>query len=230
MRYHTILFDLDGTLLDTLEDLTDAVNYVMERFGYPRHDVAAVRGFVGNGIRTLMVRCVPQGKEDPHLEACYRMFLDYYGAHANIKTRPYPGIVELLGELRRRGVRVAVVSNKAQEAVTGLVREYFAEDIPVAVGDGGGRARKPAPDGVREALRQLEAVSGGTTAVRPQGQPESGAAGVLYVGDSDVDSATAAGAGLDCLLVSWGFRPRALLERQRAVGIIDTPRELLQLL
>ena len=214
MKYHTILFDLDGTLLDTLEDLTDAVNYVMEACGFPTHSIDDVRRFVGNGIRKLMERAIPAGEKDPRFEEAFSLFKEYYLVHSKVKTRPYDGIMELLAALKEKGVHMAVVSNKNQPSVDALCREEFQGLISVAVGDGEGRTPKPAPDAPMEALRRLGI---------------DGTEGVLYVGDSDVDAQTAENAGLDLVLVSWGFRPKELLRQFDAVAIIDRPEELLEL-
>lgn len=213
MKYHTILFDLDGTLLNTLEDLTDAVNYVMDAYGFPEHSIEDVRCFVGNGIRVLMQRAIPEGEENPRFDEAFELFKRYYLAHNKVKTRPYDGIMELLGELKRRGVPMAIVSNKNQPTVEALCEEEFQGLISVAVGDGEGRARKPAPDGPMEAIRRLGI---------------SGTDGVLYVGDSEVDAQTAENAGLGCVLVTWGFRTRQEMAPYAAFPFIDRPEELLE--
>lgn len=213
MKYHTILFDLDGTLLNTLEDLTDAVNYVMDAYGFPEHSIGDVRCFVGNGIRVLMQRAIPEGEENPQFDEAFELFKRYYLAHNKVKTRPYDGIMELLGELKKRGVHMAIVSNKNQPTVEALCEEEFQGLISVAVGDGEGRARKPAPDGPMEAIRRLGL---------------SGTEGVLYVGDSEVDAQTAKNAGLGCVLVTWGFRTRQEMAPYSAFPFIDRPEELLE--
>lgn len=213
MKYHTILFDLDGTLLNTLEDLTDAVNYVMDAYDFPEHSIEDVRCFVGNGIRVLMQRAILEGEENPQFDEAFELFKRYYLAHNKVKTRPYDGIMELLGELKRRGVPMAIVSNKNQPTVEALCEEEFQGLISVAVGDGEGRARKPAPDGPMEAIRRLGI---------------SGTDGVLYVGDSEVDAQTAENAGLGCVLVTWGFRTRQEMAPYAAFPFIDRPEELLE--
>lgn len=213
MKYHTILFDLDGTLLNTLEDLTDAVNYVMDAYDFPEHSIEDVRCFVGNGIRVLMQRAIPEGEENPQFDEAFELFKRYYLAHNKVKTRPYDGIMELLGELKKRGVHMAIVSNKNQPTVEALCEEEFQGLISVAVGDGEGRARKPAPDGPMEAIRRLGL---------------SGTEGVLYVGDSEVDAQTAENAGLGCVLVTWGFRTRQEMAPYAAFSFIDRPEELLE--
>lgn len=218
MRYHTILFDLDGTLLDTLEDLTDAVNYVMRTYGYPEHSIEAVRTFVGNGIRVLMERATPGGETNPDFEEGFALFQKYYLAHNKIKTKPYAGVMELLKELKKKEIKMAIVSNKNQPTVSALQEEEFMGLIDVAVGDGEGRERKPAPDGCLEAVRRLRMDPKNREMMR----------GVLYVGDSEVDAATAKNTGLDLILVSWGFRPKEELSKFEARALIDEPKELLE--
>ena len=155
MNYDIVLFDLDGTLLNTLEDLADSVNYVMEQMGYPRHSLEDIRNFVGNGIRMLMVRAIPDGENNPRFEEGFRMFQEYYLTHNQIKTRPYVGIMELLETLQKRQMPMAIVTNKNQASVDVLVRDVFQGRIAIAVGDDGVRARKPDAAPVQEALRRL---------------------------------------------------------------------------
>lgn len=213
--YDGIIFDLDGTLLDTLEDLKDSVNYVMKQMGYPMHSLEEIRRFVGNGIRVLMARALPQGEENPAFEEAFSMFSSYYQTHNLIKTRPYDGIMPLLDELQRREIPMAIVSNKIQASVDILRDKVFDGKIPVAIGDGASRARKPASDGVLEAMKRLGLQD---------------ASCVLYVGDSEVDAATAAGVPMDCALCVWGFRSRKFLEQLPHRAILDTPDDLLSLL
>lgn len=209
-KYNTIIFDLDGTLLNTLEDLAAAVNYALEHCGQPMRSVDEVRQFVGNGIRNLMIRAVPQGEENPRFEEVFAAFKEYYGAHCNDKTCPYPGIKELLARLKADGYRLAIVSNKADFAVKELQKIYFAEEIEVAIGEKEGILRKPAPDTVNQALRELGSV-----------REEA-----VYVGDSDVDIQTAQNAGMPCVSVTWGFRDRDFLEKHGAENFADTAEEL----
>ncbi|WP_283681795.1 HAD family hydrolase [Parablautia sp. Marseille-Q6255] len=193
--YDTVIFDLDGTLLDTLSDLTNSANAVTARYGFLQRTREEIRSFVGNGIRRLIARLLPDGEENPHFDAVYRDFLAYYGEHCMEETAPYPGIGELLHRLKEGGYAVGIVSNKADFAVKKLRDVYFGADIPVAIGDREGIQKKPAPDSVFEALEELGAQRSRT----------------VYVGDSDVDILTAANAGIDCIAVSWGFRDRGFL-------------------
>lgn len=212
----TIIFDLDGTLLNTLEDLTDSVNYAMEKFGFPVHTIEEIRSFVGNGAPKLIERSIPQGTENPSYEAVLAAFKEYYAAHCEDRTNPYEGIMELLAQLKEKGCRMAVVSNKFDGAVKRLCKKYFGEYFEAAIGESADVKRKPAPDTVYRALRELSCD--GSRAV--------------YVGDSEVDIQTAQNASLPCISVTWGFRTE---EQLRAAGaqerlMIRTPQELVPLL
>ena len=212
MKYETILFDMDGTILDTLEDLKDAVNFVMRQNNEPEHSLEEIRSFVGNGMKKLMIRSIPGGEENPTFEKQFKEYQDYYPPHSKIKTKPYDGILEFMKECKARGVKLAVVSNKQQPAVTELAEYYFKNLFDAAIGDGEGRKVKPAPDAPFEAMKRIGA------------NPKT----TLYVGDSDVDAKTAENANLDCVLVTWGFRERELLEKQKHIAIIDSVNELYQ--
>lgn len=193
----TVVFDLDGTLLNTLDDLADSTNYALVQFGFPPRSVEEVRSFVGNGVRKLMERAVPTGTDSGRFEAVFDCFKRYYVEHCMVKTGLYPGIADLLHELKMAGYKIAIVSNKLQGGVDELYRHYFQDTVQVAVGERAGIRRKPASDMVEIALQEL-------------GVEKDEA---VYVGDSDVDVATAAHAGLPCISVLWGFRDRDFLER-----------------
>lgn len=212
-RYDTVIFDMDGTLLDTLEDLTDSVNAALRAYNRPERTVEEIRRFVGNGVLKLMERAVPEGREAEDFHAIYEWFKAYYSKHSQEKTKPYEGIKELLQELKERGYKMAIVSNKFHDAVCQLSQLYFGDLLPVAIGENeaAGIRKKPAPDTVMLALKTLESV------------PDT----AVYVGDSEVDYATAVNSGLDCVLVSWGFRERKLLESFQPQAIVDTPGEIL---
>ena len=216
MKYNTYIFDLDGTLLDTLQDLANSVNYALRQYGLPEHSLDDVRRFVGNGVRLLMERAVPDGAQHPQFEAVFATFRQHYMEHSLDTTRPYDGIVETIRELKMRGCRLAVVSNKMMAATQELVAHFFPE-IEVAIGEheAAGIRKKPAPDTVFEALRQLGLVVGGETA------------DTVYVGDSDVDIATARNSGLPCISVLWGFRDKPFLLEHGATTFVSTPQELL---
>ncbi len=211
--YNTIIFDLDGTLLNTIDDLASAVNFVQKKFGWDVHAVDLVRKNVGNGIKKLVERSIPYGMENSQFEEAFKAFKEFYQENCQIKTAPYEGVMELLKNLKETGYKMAIVSNKAQGAVSELNDIYFSEFIDVAIGENedGGIKKKPAPDEVEMALLQLNSK-----------KEES-----LYVGDSEVDKATADNSGLDCVLCQWGFRDRELLQSLNPKAIIATPGELI---
>ena len=212
----TIIFDLDGTLLDTLEDLTDSVNYAMEQFGLQIRTIEEVRKFVGNGVAKLIERCIPQGTQNPSYGQILDCFKAHYAQHCEDKTRPYEGIMELLSELSRQGYHMAIVSNKFDGAVKKLNEKYFKEYIPVAIGESATVKKKPAPDTVYQALSELACD----------------VSHAVYVGDSEVDRQTAENVPMPCISVTWGFRTRKqLLEAgAREACMIKSPQELPQLL
>ena len=214
--FSTYIFDLDGTLLDTLGDLAAAVNYAMRTHGMPEHSIDDVRRFVGNGVRKLMERAIPDGETNPQFEATFATFRQYYMQHSLDTTRPYEGIPETLAALKAKGCRLAVVSNKMMAATQELCRHFFPDTIEVAIGENeaAGIRKKPAPDTVITSLRQL--------GVEKQN--------AVYVGDSDVDIQTAANAGLPCISVLWGFRDKDFLIANGAKTFISAPSELLQTL
>lgn len=210
MAYDAVVFDMDGTILDTLEDLAASTNAALAAFGMPGRTVDEVRRFVGNGIRRLIAQAVPAGTDAETQDAVFQAFCEHYAAHDRVSTAPYPGIPELLAALKRKGVRLAVVSNKGDFAVQDLAQHFFAGFFDFAVGEREGVRRKPAPDGV---LASLEAL----------GVPADRA---VYVGDSEVDLATARAAGLPCISCTWGFRSVETLLQAGATRFVDTPKEL----
>ena len=211
--FSTYIFDLDGTLLDTLGDLAASVNYALRTHGMPEHSVDDVRRFVGNGVRKLMERAVPDGADNPRFDAAFATFRQHYMAHSLDTTRPYEGIPEALEALKARGCHLAVVSNKMMAATQELCRHFFPDTIEVAIGEdeAAGIRRKPAPDTVFAALKALGV----------------GKENAVYVGDSDVDIQTACNAGLPCISVLWGFRDRDFLISHGAQTFITHPAELL---
>ena len=212
----TVIFDLDGTLLDTLEDLTDSVNHAMEKFGFPVHTIEEIRTFVGNGAPKLLERSIPDGVANPDYEAALTAFKAHYAEHCEDKTGPYEGVPEMLGGLKEQGYHLAVVSNKFDGAVKKLCKKYFGEFISVSIGESEEVKRKPAPDTVYRALRELGCD----------------ASHAVYVGDSEVDIQTAKNASLPCISVTWGFRTEEKLRDEGAPEhmMIRTPRELVPLL
>ena len=211
--YSTYIFDLDGTLLDTIGDLAASVNYALRTHGMPEHSLDDVRRFVGNGVRKLMERAVPDGADNPRFDETFATFRQYYMAHSLDTTRPYEGIPETLAALKARGCHLAVVSNKMMAATQELCRHFFPDTIEVAIGEdeAAGIRRKPAPDTVFAALKALGV----------------GKEDAAYVGDSDVDIQTARNAGLPCISVLWGFRDRDFLISHGAQTFITHPAELL---
>ena len=207
-----IIFDLDGTVLDTLADLAAARNYALNKNGLPQRDIAEVRAFVGNGIRKLIERGVPSGTDERTTDAVHADFSAYYALHCAEATAPYEGVRDVISALRQKGLRTAVVSNKIDSAVQLLVQRYFPGDFDFAVGERADVRRKPAPDAVFAALEAL-------------GVKKEDA---VFVGDSEVDLETAANAGLPCISVTWGFKDRDFLLAHGAKTLIDTPEELLR--
>ena len=213
-KYDTVIFDLDGTLLNTLEDLADAVNFVMRKNHYPLRTIEEVRRFVGNGIRRLMELAVPENISETEFEQVFEEFKNYYTEHCQIKTCAYDGIVPLLKHLYEKGYAMAIVSNKNHAAVCELNEIYFKDYIEVAIGQKDGIRKKPAPDTVVQALKEL-----GKTKER-----------AVYVGDSEVDFATAKNSGMDCVLVTWGFRNLEELKEFQPVAFVDTAEQLQMIL
>ena len=214
MGYEAVVFDLDGTLLDTLEDLRSSVNHALRLHGFPERTYEEIRTFVGNGVRNLMLKAVPGGDAEPAFEAVFADFRSHYAVHWRELTAPYEGVVPLIEELHRRGLKLAVVSNKSDAEVKNLCTEFFGEKMASVRGEVPGVPRKPEPDSVFLALEAL-------------GVPREAA---LYVGDSEVDVRTARNAGLACAAVTWGFRTREELKEAGAETFIDTPAELLEMI
>ena len=208
-----VIFDLDGTLLDTIADLAESANYALKQLGYPTHDVETIRTFVGNGINRLLERALPSHEQTE--ENVIRMrshFVPYYDVHNADLSSPYPGIVNLLEDLQAKGIQIAVASNKYQAATVKLVKQYFPNiDFVEILGQREGINVKPDPTIVFDILKKAK-VSFEET---------------LYVGDSGVDMQTAINAGIDAVGVTWGFRPRAELESFQPMGLIDKAEELL---
>lgn len=213
-KYEAVVFDLDGTLLNTIEDLADSVNAALEAYGCPGKTVEQVQSYVGNGIRNLMIRSIGQGESHPHFEEIFQAFQEHYKENCRNKTKPYDGIVPLLRTLAKEGRKLAIVSNKADFAVKDLNDFYFKEFGMVAIGERRGVARKPAPDTVFCALQEL-------------GVPVGKA---VYVGDSDVDVKTASHAGIPCISVLWGYRDKKLLTECGAAYFAEDAGGLLKIL
>lgn len=213
-RITTIIWDLDGTLLNTLEDLTDSVNYMLSIHNYPQRSIEEIRSFVGNGLAKLTERALPDTVTPEEYNTCLSEFKAYYKMHMQDKTGPYEGILDVLKTLQTKGYHMAVVSNKADAAVKELIPIYFGDLLPVAIGDMEGREKKPAPDSVYEAMKQL-----GVTKEE-----------CIYIGDSDVDVNTAKNSGIPGIAVLWGFRTKEQLEAVGATTFAKKPEDLIALL
>lgn len=214
MPCDAILFDLDGTLLDSLKDLADAVNHALAVQGLPLRSLEEIRAFVGSGVRKLVERSAGFGPDDTRYAHLFENFRSYYAVHCGDATAPYPGIPELLRGLKARGFRLAVVSNKQDPEVRALVERHFPGIFTAVAGERPGVPRKPAPAPVMNVLAEL-----GTDRSR-----------ALYVGDSDVDARTAANAGVELAAVTWGYRTVEQLRKAGASRFIDTPEQLLGIL
>lgn len=210
--YKLIAFDLDGTLLNTLDDLCDSVNYVLEEFNFPQRTIEEVRRFVGNGVLKLIERAVPENTSKEVIIQAFNCFSEYYLTHSAIKTKPYEGIIDLLTKLRDRGYKIAVVSNKIHPAVVALCEKYFPSLIDFSLGDDPIRLKKPNPDMLNYTMAQLKVTKEET----------------LYVGDSEVDIQTAINTGVDYVSVDWGFKTKEFLMQYGSKSIASTMMELLE--
>lgn len=214
MSYKAVLFDMDGTLLDTLEDLCDSTNHALAQMGYPLRGIEEIRRFIGNGAEKQIRRAVPEGTSEGKIMETLAAFRTYYQDHCQIKTKVYDGLLDVLSELKEKGVKMAVVSNKPDAAVKKLSREYFGDRLDYAIGPSDGVRCKPYPDMAEEALKAL-------------GVEKKDA---VFVGDSEVDVQTGLNAGLDVIAVSWGFRSRKVVIEAGAKMIADDASELEKLI
>ncbi len=214
MNIKAVIFDLDGTLTDTLEDLQNSVNYALGEFGYPERSLDEIRSFVGNGVRRLVYLSVPENTNDETAEKCLNVFKEYYKEHSLIKTKPYGGIIDMLKSLKKQGIKTAVVTNKMHAAAEDIVKLFFDGLIDVTVGQIDGVAQKPEPDGIFNALEKLNVSKDAA----------------VYVGDSEVDCITAENASLPCIGVTWGFRAKSVLEENGADFIVNKPDEIISLI
>ena len=213
MKYTTIVFDCDGTLLDTLTDLRNAVNFVLRAHNLPERSVPEVKAALGNGVAHLMRQSLPDSISEAEFNTYLDEFKAYYGEHLQDYTAPYPGMLDVLDTLRAKGYKLAIVSNKIQEGITPLNNEYFGDRLPVAIGERPGLQRKPAPDMVLQALKELNST------------PEES----IYVGDSEVDVATAENSGLLCIGVTWGFREESLHQELGVTHIARKAEDILSI-
>lgn len=209
--YKSVIFDLDGTLLNTLGDLAASVNHALKSCGYPERTIAEVRAFIGNGVVKLMQRATPDGIGQQDFDRCFEAFRTHYLDHMFDTTMPYDGILPLLDALRADGIQTAVVSNKLHSGVVGLCKDFFGDRLTCAFGVLDESERKPSPANVFKAMKQMNV----------------NAADCVYVGDSEVDVQTANNAGLDCIAVTWGYRNLDVLKKNNPKYIIDSPEEIL---
>ncbi len=214
MKIDGIVFDLDGTLIDTLDDLMDSVNFALAKYDFPARNLDEIRSFVGNGVKRLVDLSVPEGTSEEIGADCLAIFKEHYKGNSRNKTAPYAGIKEMLAKVKGKGYKTAVVTNKIQDAAIEIIRSFFGDKIDVIIGQIDGVAQKPEPDGVWLALEKL-------------GVSKENA---VYVGDSEVDCMTAHNAGIPCIGVTWGFRDRSVLEEHKAEFIIDSTEELFEVL
>lgn len=214
MKYKLAIFDMDGTILNTLNDLADSMNHCLRAHDLPERPLQEIRTFLGNGIHWLVECSVPEGTDAETLEKVYQMFLVYYKDHCSIKTQAYEGIPQVLQSLRRAGVLTAVVSNKADYAVKILCGDYFDGLLDFSVGELEGRRRKPYPDSVNAVLEKFQIAK----------------EDAVYIGDSEVDFQTAQNAGLDVIMVGWGFRDEEFLKEHGASFVIHDPAKILELI
>ena len=213
MKYKSYIFDLDGTLLDSLTDLAASCNYALRINNMPERTIDEVRMFVGNGVRKLMERAIPDGNRNELFQKTYTDFRDHYLIHNLDHTSPYSGIINMLKSLKDDGCNIAVVSNKFYAATQELVNHFFCDYVSVAIGERDNIRKKPSPDTVFEALRQLNVEKDGA----------------VYIGDSDVDVMTAKNCGMPCISVLWGFRDKKFLIEHGANVFVEKPSEILLL-
>ncbi len=214
MKFDTVIFDLDGTILDTLEDLSDSVNFALTKNDLPTRNIEEVRSFVGNGIRLLIERAVPENTETSIIDNCFNDFKVHYKSNSTNKTKPYDGITEVLNDLKNSGVKLALVSNKADFAVQGIIEKYFPHIFHFATGEKEGVRRKPYPDSVLATMEYLDSDKNNT----------------VYIGDSEVDVETARNCGIPCVGVTWGFRDKAVLSELNPEYIIDETKQIIDIL
>jgi haloacid dehalogenase superfamily, subfamily IA, variant 3 with third motif having DD or ED/haloacid dehalogenase superfamily, subfamily IA, variant 1 with third motif having Dx(3-4)D or Dx(3-4)E len=214
MNYDTVIFDLDGTLVNTLEDLAESVNAVLKSEGYQKRTIGEIQSFIGNGVQMLMTRSLPKGSPEKEIMRCLDLFRDAYRKNMFSKTIPYENVADTLKLLKEKEFKIGVVSNKRDEETKNICSFFFGQNIDVAIGDNHIRKKKPAPDNVFAALKELDSK-----------QEKA-----IFVGDSNVDVETAKNADLICIGVTWGYRSRENLLDAGADFIIDIPSQLVPLI
>lgn len=214
MQADTIIFDLDGTLLDTIEDIATAINVALDSFGYSKHTTEEIKSYVGNGIKTAIKKAIPQETNEETINNIIKIFKQYYQENMYVKTCPYTGVIEMLSDLKKRGYKIGVVSNKYDDAVKQLCQYYFQDYIQSSIGEGYGIERKPNPKGILKSIKELN----------------SNIEKVIYIGDSEVDIATAKNAQIPCISVLWGFKDRTFLEQAGGKIFANTPEEIIKII
>ena len=209
-----LVWDLDGTLLNTIDDLADSVNFALSKYNLPNKTVAEVKNAVGSGVALLIARCINKGSENPNFAEILRTFKGHYSKNSAVKTAPYPKITEILKTLKERGYKLAVVSNKFESAVIELCKKYFPSTFDVIIGETAQIKRKPAPDMLFAALKLLKT------------QPQE----IYFIGDSEVDVQTAQNAEIKCLSALWGFREKDILLASGATNFLTTPKDIFKFL
>lgn len=209
-----VVFDMDGTILNTIDDLYNSVNFALAECGYPKRSMMEVLSFVGNGVKVLIDRAMPKGYTIEEFDICFKKFMGHYNLHKNDNTCPYDGILELMQVLQAKGIKMSVVSNKFDAGVKELAEKLFTGYLPVAIGESEKVQPKPNPSGVWYALELMGAKS-----------EES-----VYIGDSEVDFETAKNSGLKFIAVTWGFRPRELHEELGVKYIAEKPMDIVKIL
>ena len=214
MKFKLAIFDMDGTILNTLDDMTDSCNYILQKYGFPTHQLEEIKFMVGNGIPKLIERAIPDGRDNPQFDKVLADFIAYYGEHCAIKTSPYDGVIDCIKTLKAAGMKIAVNTNKVESAAVDLCNDYFPDLFDVISGSRPGMPPKPAPDGIYEILKRA-GVDG----------KES-----CFIGDSDVDVACGLNAKLDVFGVDWGFRGEVFLHEHGADIVVKTPAELAEVI
>ena len=214
MDKDTIIFDLDGTLLNTLEDLHACFNYAIELCGYPKRSLSEIRNFVGNGIKKAIERALPKGTSEEEIDKVIIIFKKYYQEHMTEYTKPYNGIIELLEELKEKGYKIGVVSNKYDKAVKALCKDYFGDLVQTAIGESKEIEKKPNPNGVLKAIKEVNSTVERT----------------IYVGDSEVDIQTAKNANVPCISVLWGFKDKEFLEANGGNIFAKAPEDIIKII
>ena len=215
MKYKLAIFDMDGTILNTLDDLSDSCNVICKKYGYPEHTIQEIKFFVGNGIPKLIERALPKDVSSEVYKKVLQEYIEYYESHCAIKTKPYDGVIELIKGLKAQGVKIAVNTNKVESAAIDLCNDYFPKLFDIISGSRPGMPPKPAPDGIYEILERA-----GMT------KKEASEGGAVFIGDSDVDMQTGKNAGLDIIGVDWGFRGEEFLRKHGAEVIAKVPQDI----